>query len=46
MEMGIQPDVEIRATLDDILAGKDRVLEKGLEVIRDWKSMPVRQKGL
>jgi C-terminal processing protease CtpA/Prc len=46
MEMGIQPDVVVRATLDDILAGKDRVLEKGLEVIRNWNSLPVRQKGL
>ncbi len=42
MEMGIQPDVEIRATLDDILAGRDRVLEKAREVIRDWESIQVR----
>jgi len=46
MEMGIQPDVEIRVTLDDILAGKDRVLEKGIDVIRDWESIPARQRGM
>lgn len=44
MGTGIQPDVEVRPTLDDIIKGKDRVLEKGIEVINGWESFSLEDK--
>ncbi len=31
----IKPDVEVKRTLEEILSGKDKILEVGLEVIKD-----------
>jgi carboxyl-terminal processing protease len=45
MGMGIQPDVEVRPTLDDIVKGNDPVLEKACEVIRDWDSFSAGARG-
>jgi carboxyl-terminal processing protease len=36
--IGIQPDVEIYPTREDIRSGTDPVLEKGIEVIRNWEA--------
>jgi C-terminal processing protease CtpA/Prc len=36
--IGIKPNVEIRPTQEDIYEGKDPVLEKGIEVIKNWYS--------
>jgi len=36
--IGIQPDVEVRPTQLDLLRGMDSVLQKGIEVIRNWAS--------
>jgi C-terminal processing protease CtpA/Prc len=36
MGTGIQPDVEVRPSLDDSMKGNDPVLEKARAVIRDW----------
>jgi C-terminal processing protease CtpA/Prc len=32
--VGILPDVEVRPTVEGIRAGRDEVLEKGVEVLR------------
>lgn len=48
---GIQPDVEVSPTPQDIAAGRDVVLEKGLEVLREmiaaepkvWRNIPLLQ---
>jgi carboxyl-terminal processing protease len=37
MDSGIQPDYEIQTELEDILGGKDRVLEKAVEVLKKQK---------
>lgn len=42
MGTGITPDVEVRPTLKDIRKGKDPVLEKALQVIRDWDSLTAK----
>jgi len=34
--IGISPDVEVHPTQHDLLQGKDPVLQKGIEVIRNW----------
>jgi len=34
--IGISPDVEVRPTQQDLLQGTDPVLQKGIEVIRNW----------
>lgn len=34
MADGIQPDVPVKTSIKDILSGRDRVLEKGIEVIK------------
>jgi C-terminal processing protease CtpA/Prc len=39
MATGILPDIEIHQTLDDILEGKDREVEKGIEVVKNWESI-------
>jgi len=36
--IGIQPDVEVHPTQQDLLKGTDPVLQKGIEVIRNWDS--------
>jgi C-terminal processing protease CtpA/Prc len=36
MDSGIQPDVAIASTIEDIIKGHDIVLEKGVEVINNW----------
>ncbi|OGU67537.1 MAG: hypothetical protein A2W30_00035 [Ignavibacteria bacterium RBG_16_36_9] len=42
--IGISPDVEIRPTQQDLLNGTDSVLEKGIDIIKNWnlyqKSVP------
>ena len=34
--IGILPDVEIHPTQQDLLDGTDSVLEKGIDIIRNW----------
>jgi len=34
--IGIQPDVEVHPTQKDLLKGTDPVLQKGIDVIRNW----------
>jgi carboxyl-terminal processing protease len=36
--IGIQPDVEIYPTREDIRSGTDPILAKGIEVIRNWEA--------
>jgi carboxyl-terminal processing protease len=33
---GIKPDVEIHPTINDILAGRDVILEKGISILQDY----------
>ncbi len=42
MGTGIQPDVEVIPSLDDIMKGNDPALEKARGVIRDWDSHSAR----
>jgi C-terminal processing protease CtpA/Prc len=35
---GVAPDVEVHPTRKEIFEGKDLILAKGIEVIRNWKS--------
>ena len=39
---GIRPDVPVTLTAEDAVQGRDRILEKGLEVIRRLCGLPVR----
>jgi C-terminal processing protease CtpA/Prc len=40
---GIEPEVKVEPTQADVAAGRDVILEKGLEVIRSWSAYrPVR----
>jgi hypothetical protein len=34
--IGISPDVEVHPTQKDLLKGTDPVLQKGIDVIRNW----------
>jgi carboxyl-terminal processing protease len=34
--IGISPDIEVHPTQQDLLQGKDPVLQKGVEIIRNW----------
>jgi hypothetical protein len=42
MVTGIQPDVEVHSSLDDIMKGNDPALEKARGIIRDWGSHAAR----
>jgi len=38
VHIGVQPDIEVNYTQKDIFEGKDPILLKGLEVIKNWET--------
>jgi C-terminal processing protease CtpA/Prc len=38
--VGIRPDVEVERTIDGVRSGRDEVLRKGLDVLRDSMALP------